>query len=44
VVSDANGDPLDFTRGRTLAGNSGVIATSGAIHDEVIRAVKRVRG
>ena len=44
VVTDANGDPLDFTRGRTLSGNSGVIATSGTIHDEVIAAVLKVRG
>ena len=43
VVSDANGDPLDFTQGRTLAKNSGVIATSGAIHEEVIQAVLSVR-
>ena len=43
VVTDANGDPLDFTHGRTLTKNSGVIATSGSIHEEVIQAVLRVR-
>lgn len=43
-VSDVEGAPLDFRRGRTLAGNRGVVATCGAIHDEVIAAVKKVRG
>ena len=43
-VTDADGHPLDFSRGRTLAANSGVVATSGRIHDEVIDAVRRVRG
>ncbi len=44
VVSDVIGDPLDFKQGPTLAKNSGVIATSGSIHDEVIQAILRVRG
>jgi 3'(2'), 5'-bisphosphate nucleotidase len=44
VVSDVDGLPLDFSRGRTLAGNRGVVATSGAIHDEVVAAVRKVRG
>jgi 3'(2'), 5'-bisphosphate nucleotidase len=43
-VSDIDGRPLDFTRGRTLAKNRGVVATSGSIHDEVIDAVRRVKG
>ncbi|HEY5657054.1 MAG TPA: 3'(2'),5'-bisphosphate nucleotidase [Myxococcota bacterium] len=43
-VTDAEGRPLDFTRGRTLVGNEGVVATNGAIHDEVIDAVRRARG
>jgi 3'(2'), 5'-bisphosphate nucleotidase len=43
-VSDVDGAPLDFRRGRTLAGNRGVVATCGSIHDEVIAAVKQVRG
>ena len=42
-VSDIDGRPLDFTRGRTLAKNRGVVATSGSIHDEVIDAVRRVK-
>jgi 3'(2'), 5'-bisphosphate nucleotidase len=43
-VTDVEGLPLDFRRGRTLAANQGVVATCGAIHDEVIAAVQRVRG
>jgi 3'(2'), 5'-bisphosphate nucleotidase len=42
-VSDIEGKPLDFTRGRTLAANLGVVATNGAIHDEVVEAVARSR-
>jgi 3'(2'), 5'-bisphosphate nucleotidase len=42
-VTDVEGNPLDFTKGRTLDSNRGVVATCGPIHDEVIRVVKRVR-
>jgi 3'(2'), 5'-bisphosphate nucleotidase len=42
-VTDIDGRALDFGRGETLAGNSGIVATSGAIHDEVIDAIRRVR-
>lgn len=43
VVTDVDGRPLDFTRGRTLEANRGVVATAGAIHDEVLDAVRRAR-
>jgi 3'(2'), 5'-bisphosphate nucleotidase len=43
-VTDADGAPLDFTRGATLADNRGIVATCGSIHDEVIAAVRRARG
>ncbi|MGH0029506.1 MAG: 3'(2'),5'-bisphosphate nucleotidase [Myxococcota bacterium] len=43
-VTDVEGTPLDFTRGRTLAANRGVAATCGGIHDEVIAALREVRG
>jgi len=43
TVSDVDGTPLDFSCGRTLARNKGVIATGGRIHDEVLRAVRAVR-
>ena len=42
-VTDVEGRPLDFTHGRTLDRNRGVVATSGAIHDEVLDALRRVR-
>jgi 3'(2'), 5'-bisphosphate nucleotidase len=42
-VTDVDGRPLDFCHGRTLERNRGVVATSGAIHDEVVEAVRRVR-
>jgi 3'(2'), 5'-bisphosphate nucleotidase len=42
-VTDIEGLPLDFGRGETLAANNGIVATSGAIHDEVIDAIRRVR-
>ncbi len=38
-VTDAHGRPLDFRQGRTLARNAGVIASNGALHDQVLAAV-----
>jgi 3'(2'), 5'-bisphosphate nucleotidase len=39
-VTDADGKPLDFRHGRTLARNRGVVATSGGpLHDRVIAAI-----
>ncbi len=43
-VTDADGEPLNFRTGRTLAVNRGVVATCGPIHDEVIAAIRQVRG
>jgi 3'(2'), 5'-bisphosphate nucleotidase len=43
-VTDVDGHPLDFRTGRTLAANRGVLATCGPIHDEVIAAIRQVRG
>ncbi|HON67421.1 MAG TPA: 3'(2'),5'-bisphosphate nucleotidase [Phycisphaerae bacterium] len=40
-VSDITGKPLDFSIGRTLRDNRGVVATNGHIHDLVIEAVRR---
>ena len=42
-VTDADGAPLDFTCGAALERNSGIVATCGSIHDEVIAAVRRAR-
>lgn len=41
-VTDVRGAELDFSKGATLCDNTGVIATSGAIHDDVVAAVGRV--
>jgi 3'(2'), 5'-bisphosphate nucleotidase len=43
-VSDIHGQPLDFSRGRTLGRNRGVVATNGKLHRRVIDAVGRVLG
>jgi 3'(2'), 5'-bisphosphate nucleotidase len=39
VVSDIAGRPLDFSRGRELSANRGVICATAAVHDRLIRAV-----
>ncbi len=41
-VTDVRGEAIDFGRGATLAGNQGVIATNGPIHDAVLAAVASV--
>ncbi len=44
TVTDAFGKPLDFTHGRKLEHNRGIIATNGKIHDRVVQAVGQVIG
>lgn len=39
VVTDADGRPLDFTRGRTLADNRGIVAATAAYHARVMAAL-----
>jgi HAL2 family 3'(2'),5'-bisphosphate nucleotidase len=39
-VTDIAGKPLDFTCGRELSGNRGVVVTNGAMHDNVIAAIR----
>ncbi len=41
-VTDTNGKPLDFSHGRTLKTNRGIVATNGPIHDHVVDAVGQV--
>ncbi len=43
-VSDIHGKPLDFSRGRTLVGNQGVVATNGKLHAQLIAAIQSVAG
>lgn len=42
VVTDTAGKPLDFSQGRTLRNNVGILATGGGIHDAVVAAVQSV--
>lgn len=41
-VTDAEGEPLDFGKGRTLKDNKGVVAAPLAIHQQVLDVVKSV--
>jgi len=43
-VTDVGGKRLNFSRGRTLSQNSGVIGTNGLVHERVLAAVKEVIG
>ena len=43
-VSDVSGRPLDFSQGRELSANQGIVATNGLIHDRVLAAVSDVLG
>jgi 3'(2'), 5'-bisphosphate nucleotidase len=41
-VSDLDGNALDFSRGRTLAANRGVLATNGSLHAAALAAIREV--
>jgi len=41
-VTDVAGKPLEFTHGRTLQANRGIVATNGSIHEQVVQAVQHV--
>lgn len=41
-VSDIHGKPLDFSIGRTLEANKGVVAANAKIFDRVLEAVQKV--
>ncbi|MCU0496644.1 MAG: inositol monophosphatase family protein [Anaerolineae bacterium] len=41
-VTDIDGSPLDFTQGRTMAKNQGMIVSNGVIHDQVLGAVEQL--
>jgi 3'(2'), 5'-bisphosphate nucleotidase len=43
-VTDLEGQPLDFTTGRRLLRNRGVLASNGLLHDAVLRVVRQLRG
>jgi 3'(2'), 5'-bisphosphate nucleotidase len=41
-VTDVEGRPLEFNRGRQLEANRGVIVTNGRLHDAVLDALREV--
>ena len=41
-VSDLDGKALDFTHGRTLAANRGVLGTNGHLHDALVAGLKKI--
>ena len=41
-VTDLDGKTLDFSRGRTLATNRGVVASNGVLHEAALTALARV--
>jgi len=41
-ITDLSGKPLDFTQGRTLANNHGIIATNGLIHDHALHVLAEI--
>lgn len=40
VITDLDGKPLDFTAGKTLANNRGVLASNGRLHDAALAAIR----
>jgi 3'(2'), 5'-bisphosphate nucleotidase len=42
VVTDVDGSPLDFSLGKTLANNTGMIVANPRIHEKVVRATLAV--
>jgi 3'(2'), 5'-bisphosphate nucleotidase len=41
-VTDMEGKALDFSLGRRLTGNRGIVVTNGRFHDQVLRAVEQL--
>jgi 3'(2'), 5'-bisphosphate nucleotidase len=39
-VSDLEGNPLDFSKGRFLGHGNGIICTNGAVHEQVLTATR----
>jgi 3'(2'), 5'-bisphosphate nucleotidase len=41
-ITDLDGKPLDFSHGRTLAKNRGILATNGLLHDAVLEGLRAI--
>ena len=39
-ITDLDGKPLNFSHGRTLAKNRGIVATNGHLHEAVLKSLK----
>ncbi|MEK6234256.1 MAG: 3'(2'),5'-bisphosphate nucleotidase, partial [Planctomycetales bacterium] len=42
TVSDLDGKPLDFTQGRSLEGNRGVLVSNGSLHERALEAIRSI--
>jgi 3'(2'), 5'-bisphosphate nucleotidase len=42
-LTDLSGKPLDFTQGRLLTSNRGVLATNGSLHEKVLQGLAAVQ-
>jgi 3'(2'), 5'-bisphosphate nucleotidase len=42
-VTDIHGNSLDFSRGRTLERNQGIVATNGTLHERVLEAIRATK-
>lgn len=40
MITDLDGKPLDFTQGRTLVNNRGVLASNTLLHEAALKAIK----
>jgi 3'(2'), 5'-bisphosphate nucleotidase len=41
-ITDLDGRPLDFSHGRTLARNRGIIATNGRLHEAILAGLREI--
>ena len=41
-ITDLDNRPLDFTHGRTLAKNRGILATNGPLHDAILAGLRDI--
>jgi 3'(2'), 5'-bisphosphate nucleotidase len=41
-ITDLDGRPLDFSQGRTLAKNRGILATNGRLHDAILNGLRTI--
>lgn len=41
-ITDLDGKPLDFSHGRTLAKNRGIVATNARLHEAVLKAIQEI--